>query len=70
MGRLLAFPFVLLWGLVRLLLNLVGRTVGVVVGFLLVVVGIAVSLTGVGAIVGIPLAILGGGLMLKGLFGR
>ena len=70
MGRVLAFPFVLVWDVVRLVLNLVGRAVGVMLGFLLVVVGIALSLTGIGAIIGVPLLMLGAGLMLKGLFGR
>ncbi|HUY99265.1 MAG TPA: hypothetical protein VMU89_02870 [Thermomicrobiaceae bacterium] len=70
MGRVLAFPFVLVWDVVRLILNLVGRTVGVMLGFLLAVVGIALSLTGIGAIIGVPLVMLGAALMLKGLFGR
>lgn len=70
MGQVLAFPFVLVLSIVRFVLTLVGRTVGVILGFVLVVVGVALSLTGVGAILGVPLAIVGGGLMLKGLFGR
>ncbi len=70
MGRVVAFPFVLAWDLVRLILSLVSRTVGVIVGFLMLVVGIALSLTGVGAILGVPLALLGAGLLVKGLFGR
>lgn len=50
------------------LLKLTGRTLGVVIGFLFVVVGLLISLTIIGAIVGIPLALLGALMMARALF--
>lgn len=62
------WPFWAIWRLVRLILELTGRLLGVVLGFVLVVVGLLISLTVIGAIVGIPLAGLGVLLILRGLF--
>jgi len=39
-----------------------------VIGILLIIVGVIVSLTIVGAIVGVPLAVIGLLLFLKGIF--
>jgi hypothetical protein len=63
-----AWPFVALWKLVAGIVALTGRLVAVILGFVLLIAGILVSLTVVGAIVGIPLAIIGFLLVLRGLF--
>jgi hypothetical protein len=65
---LLLWPFWAIWRLVALIVGLTGRLVAVVVGVVLLIVGIVVSLTVIGAIVGIPLALLGFLLVLRGLF--
>ncbi len=62
------WPIVALWDLVTGILKLTGRLVAILVGVVLMIVGIAVSLTVVGAIVGIPLVILGFTLTVRGLF--
>lgn len=62
------WPFVGLWRLVAFILEFTGRIVGVVLGLVLIIVGIVLSLTIVGAIVGVPLIILGGLLMVRGIF--
>ncbi len=62
------WPFVALWRLIALIVEFTGRIVAVVLGAVLMIVGIVVSLTVIGAIVGIPLAILGLLLVLRGLF--
>ncbi len=62
------WPFVALWKLVTGILKLTGRLVAVVLGAVLMIVGVAVSLTVIGAIVGVPLAILGFMLTVRGLF--
>lgn len=64
----LLWPFWAIWQLVRLVLELTGRTLGVIVGFLLIVLGSIISLTVIGAVVGIPLAGLGILLIIRGLF--
>jgi hypothetical protein len=62
------WPFVALWNLVTGILKLTGRLVAIVLGAVLMIVGIAVSLTVIGAIIGVPLAILGFMLTVRGLF--
>lgn len=62
------WPFVALWKLIAGIVEFTGRFVAMVLGIVLIVVGVIISLTIVGAIVGIPLAILGLLLFLRGIF--
>lgn len=64
----LLMPFVWLWNLVSFILGLTGRLIAVVLGFVLLILGILVSLTVIGAIIGIPMIIVGFALVLRGLF--
>lgn len=61
-------PLVWLWQLVTWVLGLTGRLIAVLLGFVLLVLGLLVTLTVVGAIVGIPMMIVGFALILRGLF--
>lgn len=65
---ILFVPFVWLWQLVSFILGLTGRLLAVVLGFVLLVVGLLVTLTVVGAILGIPMMIVGFALIVRGLF--
>ena len=60
-------PFVLVWYLVTGILVLVLRFVSMLTGLILVVVGAALTLTLIGAIVGLPLIATGWHLMRHGL---
>ena len=62
------WPFAAIWKLLAVIVELTGRLVAMILGFVLIIVGALVSLTIVGAIVGIPLAIVGLLLLLKGIF--
>ena len=62
------WPFFALWRLLTFILNATGRLVLVVVGIALMVVGWVITLTVVGAPLGIPLAILGFLLLLRAFF--
>lgn len=62
------WPFVALWKLLATIVELTGRFVAMLIGIVFIVVGVIVSLTIVGAIVGIPLAIIGLLLFLRGIF--
>ena len=66
------WPFVALWKLLAVIVELTGRFVAMVIGIVFIVVGTIVSLTVIGAIVGIPLAIplaiIGLLLLLRGIF--
>ncbi len=62
------WPFAALWKLLAVIVEMTGRFVAMVLGIVLIVVGVIVSLTIIGAIVGIPLAIIGLLLLLRGIF--
>ena len=62
------WPFAVLWKLLAVIVEMTGRFVAMVLGIIFIVVGILVSLTIVGAIVGIPLAVIGLLLLLRGIF--
>lgn len=62
------WPFTALWKLLAIIVEMTGRFVAMVLGFVLILAGGLVSLTIVGAIVGIPLAIIGLLLLLRGIF--
>jgi hypothetical protein len=62
------WPFAALWKLLAVIVEMTGRFVAMVLGIVFIIVGIIVSLTIVGALVGIPLAIVGLLLLLRGIF--
>jgi hypothetical protein len=62
------WPFTALWQLVTWILEMTGRFVAVTMGFVFIAVGVLISLTFFGAIIGVPLALLGLLLVLRGLF--
>lgn len=62
------WPFAVLWGFVTWILRMTGRIVAIVLGLALMAVGVLISLTIIGAILGLPLALLGFLLVLRGLF--
>ncbi len=63
----LLWPVVALWRLLAGIIDLTGRFVAILLGFIFFVVGVLVSLTIVGAIIGIPLALFGLLLVVRGL---
>ncbi len=62
------WPFVALWRLCAGIVELTGRLVAVLLGVALMIVGVVLSLTVVGAIVGVPLLLFGALVVLRGLF--
>lgn len=68
MLRLLTWPFRMAADLIGLILSLAGSILGLAIGFVICALGVFLCLTGIGMIIGIPLAIFGGGLMLKSIF--
>ncbi|HET7144854.1 MAG TPA: hypothetical protein VFI68_12620 [Anaerolineales bacterium] len=62
------WPFAALWKLLAVIVELTGRFVAMVLGIVFIIVGVIVSLTIIGAIVGVPLAIIGLLLLLRGIF--
>jgi hypothetical protein len=62
------WPFVAVWQLLTWILELTGRLVAVILGLLLILVGTVLSLTVIGAVVGVPVGLFGILLVLRGLF--
>ena len=62
------WPFVALWNLIARIVSLTGRVVAITLGLVLMLVGVVVSLTIVGAVVGIPLFSFGALLVIRGLW--
>jgi hypothetical protein len=62
------WPFVAIWKLLAVIVEMTGRLVAMIIGIVLMIVGVLVSLTLIGAIVGVPLAIVGLLLFVKGIF--
>jgi hypothetical protein len=62
------WPFVTVWNLLALVLNITGRVLAGILGVGLMVVGIALTMTVAGAPVGIPLAVVGLLLIIRSIF--
>lgn len=62
------WPFVALWELVTGILKLTGRLVAAILGLVLMIAGAILTVTVIGAVVGIPLVIFGFLLMLRSIF--
>jgi hypothetical protein len=62
------WPFVALWNLVAWILQLTGRLVAAILGLVFMIVGAIVTVTVVGAVIGIPMIIFGFLLMLRSIF--
>ena len=63
-----AWPFWALWRLVSWIVIFAGRLVAVVLGGVLMIAGILLSITIIGALLGVPLFIVGILLVFRGLF--
>ncbi|MCX5638994.1 MAG: hypothetical protein NTX52_15065 [Planctomycetota bacterium] len=62
------WPFVAVWELLAMVLNVTGRLLAAVLGVALMVVGIVLIVTVVGAPLGIPFVIFGLLLMIRSIF--
>lgn len=62
------WPFAAIWKLLAVIVEMTGRFLAMVLGLVFMLAGVLVSLTLIGAIVGIPLALIGLLLLLRGIF--
>ena len=65
---ILLWPLVGIWKLVTFFANAVGILVALLLGFVLMVAGFALTATILGAVVGVPLFIVGLLLFIRGLY--
>ena len=64
----LLWPFVAIWELIALVIRLTGRLVAAVLGIALMIAGLVLCITIIGAVVGVPIIIFGFLLMVRGFF--
>ncbi len=68
MLRILSFPFIAAGTLISFILGALGRFVAFFIGFAIAAVGVVLCLSVVGLILGIPMVVFGGGLMMRSIF--
>ena len=64
----LLWPFYAIWRLLTFVLNVVGRLIFSILGLGFMIAGVAITMSVVGAPIGIPLASLGFLLLLRAVF--
>jgi len=64
----LLWPFYVIWRLLNFIVSIIGRLLCALLGISLMVAGIAITLSIVGAPLGIPLASLGFLLLIRAVF--
>lgn len=62
------WPFVAIWNLIEFIFKMTGRLVAVLLGLVIMIIGIALCFTVIGAIAGAPLAVFGFTMMIRGFF--
>jgi hypothetical protein len=62
------WPFAAIWNLVAWVVSLTGRLIAAILGLVFLIVGAVLTITVVGAIVGIPMIIFGLLLVIRGLW--
>ena len=62
------WPFVAIWDLITWILQLTGRLVAGILGLVFMIVGAILTVTVIGAVVGLPLIIFGFALMVRSIF--
>lgn len=68
MLRVLTWPFRMMWSLVGVIFLGIGKLFSMILGLILAAAGVALSCTIIGAIVGIPLIVLGVTMFFRSLF--
>ncbi len=61
-------PFIWIWNLIAYIVTLTGRLLAVILGLVIMLAGAVLTVTVIGAIVGIPLIIIGILLVVRGLW--
>lgn len=68
MLRIIFWPFYLLWWAVSFVFKILGSILTAILGLVLIVTGVALTITLVGAVAGIPMIGAGALLLVRSLF--
>jgi len=62
------WPFAAIWNLVAYIVMLTGRLLAVILGFVFIILGVILTVTVIGAIIGVPLGVIGVLMIIRGLW--
>lgn len=65
---ILLWPFYAIWRLLTLILNIVGRLLCALLGLIAMIGGVVITMSVIGAPLGVPLAALGFLLLIRAIF--
>lgn len=65
---ILLWPFYAIWRMLTFILNVVGRLICALLGLAVMIAGVAITISVIGAPLGIPLVVLGFLLVIRALF--
>ena len=68
MLRVLTWPFRMVWSFIGIVFLGIGKLLSMLLGVILAAIGVALCCTIIGAIMGVPLVVLGVALFLSSLF--
>jgi len=66
--RFFMWPFLFASGLTAIILSLIGRVFAFALGIAIVAVGVALCVTIIGLIIGVPMVLFGAGLIMRSIF--
>ena len=68
MIRILLWPFELLWCIASLIFRVVGSLLSAIIGLALIILGVVLTVTVVGAIIGVPIIFTGALMIIRSIF--
>ena len=68
MLRVLPWPFRMVWSFIGIVFLGIGKLLSMLLGVILAAIGVALCCTIIGAIIGVPLVVLGVAMFLRSLF--
>ena len=68
MLRVLTWPFRMVWSFIGIVFLRIGKLLSMLLGVILAAIGVALCCTIIGAILGVPLVVLGVAMFLRSLF--
>lgn len=68
MLRVLTWPFRMVWSFIGIVFLGIGKLLSMLLGVILAAIGVALCCTIIGAILGVPLVVLGVAMFLRSLF--
>ncbi|NMM63433.1 hypothetical protein HBE96_12230 [Clostridium sp. P21] len=66
--KFILWPFKIILSLISSIITLTGKAIGIILGLVIMILGMAATVTIVGGIIGIPLIIFGLLILIKSIF--